>query len=115
MTEDQILKLACAFTYSKYEEYCERFDEFEETVDNLSHDLDGGNAFEDLDTLIKEGFLPESFADVDYADLDENSKEYEQINKALVKSYVKYALENDKTAATAVAWILHEYFKDFLD
>ena len=115
MDEDQILKLARTFTDEKYYEYCDCFDEFEEATNDLSHDIETGMVFEDLDTLIKEGFLPESFADVDYADLDEKSKEFEQVNKALVKSYVKFALENDKTHAIAVAWLLHEHFKDFLD
>ena len=115
MTEEQILKLARTFTHDKYREYCDCFTEFEETTNKLAYDIDSDRVFDNLDFLIKEGFLPESFADVNYFELDEKSKEYEQINKAIVKSYIKFALDNDKTHATAVAYLLHQYFKDFLD
>ena len=114
MTREQIIELAKKFTHERYEECCEMIDDFKEKYNQEAYWIDCDNPYqaEMIQEYKDHGDLREDFPKDDSNLTPEQTTELEL---AVAKSYVDYALECEGTMVTVVCALLHDYFEEYLD
>lgn len=114
MTREQIIELAKKFTHERYEECCEMIDDFKEKYNQEAHWIDDDNPYRaDMIQEYKDhGILREDFPE--YSD-KLTSEQLNELELAVAKSYVDYALSCEGAMTTVVCALLHDYFEEYLD
>lgn len=114
MTREQIIEVAKKFTRKKREECCEMIDDFKEKYNQGSRWIGEDNPYQDemIQEYKDQGILREDFPEEGD---DLTPEQMAELELAITKYYVNYALECEGTMVTVTCALLHDYFEEYLD